>query len=261
MGSGAETVHEVVDLLNEQGAKVGLVKVRLYRPFDAKALVAALPASVQRIAVLDRTKEPGAAGEPLYQDVVTAFNEAFADGTITSIPRIVGGRYGLGSKEFNPGMAKAVFDNLAADQPKNHFTVGIIDDVTNSSLPWDDSFNNEPEGVHTAMFYGLGADGTVGANKNSIKIIGKATDNYAQGYFVYDSKKSGAQTVSHLRFSKKPIRSQYLIQQADFLAVHNFAFFDRFEMVPKLKKGGVLLINAPYTPDEVWDKLPREVQQ
>jgi len=261
MGSGAETVHEVVDILNAQGQKVGVVKVRLYRPFDAKALVAALPASVQRIAVLDRTKEPGAAGEPLYQDVVTAFNEAFADGTITSIPRIVGGRYGLGSKEFNPGMAKAVFDNLAADQPKNHFTVGIIDDVTNSSLPWDDSFNNEPEGVHTAMFYGLGADGTVGANKNSIKIIGKATDNYAQGYFVYDSKKSGAQTVSHLRFSKKPIRSQYLIQQADFLAVHNFAFFDRFEMVPKLKKGGVLLINAPYTPDEVWDKLPREVQQ
>ncbi|NLE51429.1 MAG: pyruvate:ferredoxin (flavodoxin) oxidoreductase [Chloroflexi bacterium] len=261
MGSGAETVHEVVDLLNEQGAKVGLVKVRLYRPFDAKALIAALPASVQSIAVLDRTKEPGSAGEPLYQDVVTAFNEAFTDGAITRIPRIVGGRYGLGSKEFNPGMAKSVFDNLVAPHPKNHFTVGIVDDVADTSLPWDDTFNNAPAGVHTAMFYGLGADGTVGANKNSIKIIGKATDNYAQGYFVYDSKKSGAQTVSHLRFSRKPIRSQYLIQQADFLAVHNFAFFDRFDMVSKVKQGGVVLMNAPYSPEEVWDKLPSEVQQ
>jgi pyruvate-ferredoxin/flavodoxin oxidoreductase len=261
MGSGAETVHEVVELLNEQGAKVGLVKVRLFRPFDARALVAALPASVGSIAVLDRTKEPGSAGEPLYQDVVTALNEAYADGTIGRLPRVVGGRYGLGSKEFNAGMAKAVFDNLAADRPKNHFTIGIIDDVTGSSLEWDDTFNNSPAGVHTAMFYGLGADGTVGANKNSIKIIGKATDNYAQGYFVYDSKKSGAQTVSHLRFSKKPIRSQYLIQQADFLAVHNFAFLDRFDIVSKLKRGGVLLINAPYASSEVWDRLPREVQQ
>lgn len=261
MGSGAETVHEVVDLLNEQGSKVGVVKVRLYRPFYGKALVAAIPPTVRAIAVLDRTKEPGAAGEPLYQDVITAFNEALADGTIERVPLIVGGRYGLGSKEFNAGMAKAVFDNLAADKPKNHFTVGIIDDVTHSSLEWDDAFNSDQPGVHTAMFYGLGADGTVGANKNSIKIIGQATDNYCQGYFVYDSKKSGAQTVSHLRFSKKPIRSQYLIHQADFLAVHNFAFLDRFDILPRLKPGGVLLINAPYSGSEVWDRLPREVQQ
>jgi len=261
MGSGAETVHEAVELLQEQGEKVGLVKVRLFRPFDSRALIAALPASVEAIAVLDRTKEPGSAGEPLYQDVVTALNEAYADGMIAYLPRIVGGRYGLGSKEFNAGMAKAVFDNLTADRPKNHFTIGIFDDVTGSSLEWDDTFNNSPAGVHTAMFYGLGADGTVGANKNSIKIIGQATDNYAQGYFVYDSKKSGAQTVSHLRFSKKPIRSQYLIQQADFLAVHNFAFLDRFDIVSRLKPGGVLLINAPYASDEVWDRLPREVQQ
>src|SRR5690606_39036438 len=170
MGSGAETVYEVVDLLSELSAKVGLVRARLYRPCDAKALIAALPASVQSIAVLDRTKEPGSAGEPLYQDVVTAFNEAFTDGAITRIPRIVGGRYGLGSKEFTPGMAKSVFDNLVAPHPKNHFTVGIVDDVADTSLPWDDTFNNAPAGVHTAMFYGLGADGTVGANKNSIKI-------------------------------------------------------------------------------------------
>ncbi|MBN1681781.1 MAG: pyruvate:ferredoxin (flavodoxin) oxidoreductase [Anaerolineae bacterium] len=261
MGSGAETVHEVVNYLNERGEKVGVIKVRLFRPFDARALVAALPDSVKAVAVLDRTKEPGSAGEPLYQDVLTAFNEAEAAGEIKKQPVIVGGRYGLGSKEFNPGMVKSVFDNLLAKNPKNHFTVGIIDDVTNTNLDWDDNFITEGKGVHRAMFWGLGADGTVGANKNSIKIIGKATENYAQGYFVYDSKRSGARTISHLRFSKNPIHSTYLIKSAGFVACHNFSFLERFDMLDALEPGGIFLLNSPYSAAEVWDHMPAQVQQ
>jgi pyruvate-ferredoxin/flavodoxin oxidoreductase len=263
MGSGADTMHEVVEYLNEQGEKVGLVKVRLYRPFDIAAFIKALPKTVKSIAVLDRTKEPGAAGEPLYLDVQNAIVETVADGRIKreDMPLVVGGRYGLGSREFNPGMARSVFDNLAAKQPKNHFTVGIVDDLTDTSLPWDDAFTTTTKGTHQALFYGLGGDGTVGANKNSIKIIGKATDYSAQGYFVYDSKKSGSLTISHLRFSPQPIRSTYLIDQAEFLAVHSFAFLERFEILNRLKPGGIFLLNSSYGPDEVWDQLPFEVQQ
>jgi len=261
MGSGAEVTHEAVDFLAERGEKVGVLKVRLYRPFDGAALLKALPASVKAIAVLDRTKEPGAAGEPLYQDVITAYAEALENGEIAQMPAIVGGRYGLSSKEFTPAMAKGVFDNLAAAKPKNHFTIGIKDDVSHTSLDYDPAFSTEGPEVHRAMFFGLGADGTVGANKNSIKIIGKATDNYAQGYFVYDSKKSGARTVSHLRFSPKPIRGSYLINQAQFVACHNFAFLEQFDMLTNLQEGGVFLLNSPYNAAEVWDRIPREVQQ
>ncbi len=261
MGSGAEVTHELVDYLTARGEKVGVLKVRLYRPFDGAALIKALPASVKAIATLDRTKEPGAAGEPLYQDVMTAYAEALENGEIGQMPSIVGGRYGLSSKDFTPAMAKAVFDNLAAGKPKNHFTVGINDDVTHTSLPFDPAFSTEGPEVHRALFYGLGADGTVGANKNSIKIIGTATDNYAQGYFVYDSKKSGARTVSHLRFSPKPIRGSYLISQAQFVACHNFAFLEQFDMLSSLQEGGVFLLNSPYSGAEVWDRIPREVQQ
>ncbi|HEY47106.1 MAG: pyruvate-flavodoxin oxidoreductase [Anaerolineae bacterium SM23_ 63] len=263
MGSGAETMHEVVDYMNGQGEKIGLVKVRLYRPFNGNALIEALPKTVQSIAVLDRTKEPGAAGEPLYLDVQNAIVEAVVDGRIdrSEMPLVVGGRYGLGSREFNPGMAKSVLDNLATEQPKNHFTVGIFDDLTNSNLPWDDTFSSSPEGEHRALFFGLGGDGTVGANKNSIKIIGKATDYSAQGYFVYDSKKSGSLTISHLRFSPKPIRSTYLIDQAKFLAVHSFHFLERIDILNHLRQGGTFLLNSSHPADEVWDHLPFEVQQ
>ena len=263
MGSGAETMHEVVEHLNAKGEKVGLIKVRLYRPFDGKALVAALPKTVSSIAVLDRTKEPGAEGEPLYLDIQNAIVEAVTDGRISrdDMPLVVGGRYGLGSREFNAGMAKSVFDNLAEKTPRNHFTVGIDDDLTNTNLPWDDNFSSLPEGVHQAMFYGLGGDGTVGANKNSIKIIGKATDNYAQGHFVYDSKKSGSMTISHLRFSPNPIRSTYLIRQVEFLACHAFQFLERVDIVNNLRPGGTFLLNSQFPADEVWDHLPLEVQQ
>ena len=263
MGSGADTMHEVVEFLNGQGENIGLIKVRLYRPFNGDALVKALPKSVRHIAVLDRTKEPGAQGEPLYLDVQNTISEAVVSGDIAESERpvVVGGRYGLGSREFNAGMAKSVLDNLAVKKPKNHFTVGIVDDVTNSSLEWDNAFTSEGEEVHRAMFYGLGADGTVGANKNSIKIIGKATDYYATGYFVYDSKRAGAMTISHLRFSPKPIRSTYLIQQAEFLACHAFHFLERYDMLKNLKEGGTFLLNSPFPADEVWDHLPAEVQQ
>jgi pyruvate-ferredoxin/flavodoxin oxidoreductase len=263
MGSGADTMHEVVEYLADQGEKVGLIKVRLYRPFDGQALLAALPKTVRKIAALDRTKEPGAAGEPLYLDVQNAISEAVAEGAIErqDMPIVVGGRYGLGSKEFNSGMAKSVLDNLSADKPKNHYTVGIYDDLSGTNLPWDNEFDSQPEGVHQAMFYGLGADGTVGANKNSIKIIGKATDFNAQGYFVYDSKKSGSMTISHLRFSPKPIRSTYLIRKAEFLACHSFNFLERYEMLDHLKQNGTFLLNSSYGPDEVWDNLPLEVQK
>jgi pyruvate-ferredoxin/flavodoxin oxidoreductase len=263
MGSGTDTMHEVVEYLSGQGEKVGLIKVRLYRPFDGKALIAALPKTVQKIAALDRTKEPGSAGEPLYLDIQNAISEAVVAGDIKvkDMPVVVGGRYGLGSKEFNPGMAKSVLDNLTDDKPENHFTVGIYDDLTETNLPWDNDFDSQSEGVHQAMFYGLGSDGTVGANKNSIKIIGKATDYYAQGYFVYDSKRAGAMTISHLRFSPKPIRSTYLIRKAEFLACHSFKFLERYEMLEHLTKDGTFLLNSPYPADEVWDMLPRPVQE
>jgi pyruvate-ferredoxin/flavodoxin oxidoreductase len=261
IGSAGETLHEVADYLLARGEKVGIVQVRLYRPFVSEAFVKALPQTVKKIAVLDRTKEPGSLGEPLYVDVQTALSEAFAEGKIEHMPLIVGGRYGLGSKEFDAGMAKAVFDNLLQDRPKNHFTIGINDDVTGSSLEWDPEFSSEPEGVRSAVFFGLGSDGTVGANKNTIKIIGKATDLYVQGYFVLDSKKSGSITTSHLRFSKQPIRSVYLVKQADFLACHQFSFLERYEMLNLLKPGGTFLLNSPYDASQVWDHLPREVQE
>jgi pyruvate-ferredoxin/flavodoxin oxidoreductase len=263
MGSGAETVHETVEFLAARGDKVGVLKVRLFRPFAIRAFLSVLPRSVRAIAVMDRTKEPGALGEPLYQDVVTALAEARAEGgsPFAAEPRVVGGRYGLSSKEFTPAMVQAVFDNLAQSRPKNHFTIGIVDDVTQTSLPYDERFDTEPADIATALFYGLGADGTVGANKNSIKIIGTETDLYVQGYFVYDSKKAGATTVSHLRTSPRPIRSAYLIQQARFVACHQFEFLDRIDVLEHAADGSVFLLNAPVGADEVWERLPREVQQ
>ncbi len=262
MGTGAEVVHETVDHLVSKGEKVGLIKVRLYRPFSIDAFMKALPKTVQKIAVLDRTKEPGSVGEPMYTDVQAAVQEALDKGTapFDKHPLIVGGRYGLGSKEFNPPMVKAVYDNLKEDKPKDHFTVGIKDDVTGTSLDPDYTFDIEGENFR-GLFYGLGADGTVGANKNSIKIIGENTENYAQGYFVYDSKKSGAITVSHLRFGKDLIRKPYLIRSAQFVACHNFSFLEKYDMLSPLIEGGTFLLNAPYGPDEVWDHMPREVQQ
>jgi len=263
MGSGGEAVHETVEYLNNKGEKLGVVKVRLYRPFDAKAFASAIPNTVKKIAVLDRTKEPGSIGEPLYEDVRTAIGEAMHKKWIEfkNMPVIVGGRYGLGSAEFTPAMVKAVFDNLDKDEPKNHFTVGIIDDVTNSSLEFDPEFTVEDDETYRAMFYGLGSDGTVGANKNSIKIIGELTDNFAQGYFVYDSKKAGAMTISHLRFGKKPIRRPYLISKAHFFACHNWSFLDKYDMLKNAQEGGVFLLNSPYGKDEVWEKLPAKVQK
>jgi len=262
MGSGCEAAHEAVEYLNRNGEKIGIVKVRLYRPFDSKRFVEALPATVRTIAVLDRTKEPGAAGEPLFQDCAAAIYEGLTNnwGRIKMLPRIVGGRYGLSSKEFTPAMVKAVFDNLKEKQPKNHFTVGINDDVSHTSLPVDPDFSTEPDNVIRALFYGLGADGTVGANKNSIKIIGEGTDNYAQGYFVYDSKKSGSMTVSHLRFGPEPIRSTYLVSRANFVACHLPAFLEKFDMVKTLVPGGTFLLNTPYSKDEIWSKLPTPLQ-
>jgi pyruvate-ferredoxin/flavodoxin oxidoreductase len=263
MGSGCETAEETVTALCAGGEKVGLLKVRLYRPFSVDSFVAALPASVRTIAVLDRTKEPGGAGEPLYQDVVTAISEAIVkDGSpFPRLPRIIGGRYGLGSKEFTPAMAKAVFDEMTKPAPKNHFSVGITDDVTFNSLAVDPDFNTEPDGQVRALFWGLGADGTVSANKNSIKIIGEETPNYAQGYFVYDSKKAGAMTVSHLRFGPEPIKSTYLIQRASFIAVHQFDFLNRYQVLDAAEDGATLLLNSPYEANEVWANLPRSVQE
>ncbi|MGO8796011.1 MAG: pyruvate:ferredoxin (flavodoxin) oxidoreductase [Candidatus Sulfotelmatobacter sp.] len=263
MGSGAEVAHEAVDALNARDEKLGVLKVRLYRPFSVKDFVEALPASVKKIAVLDRTKEPGAIGEPLYLDVVNALHEGIKKcyGKLKTIPSVVGGRYGLSSKEFTPAMVKAVYENLKADPPKEHFTIGIQDDVSHTSLSYDPEFSTEPENVVRAMFYGLGADGTVGANKNSIKIIGENTDNYAQGYFVYDSKKSGAMTVSHLRFGPQPIRSSYLVSKANFVACHQWIFLERYDMLSALVPGGTFLLNSPFDKDEVWDHLPRAVQE
>ncbi|HEX4955986.1 MAG TPA: pyruvate:ferredoxin (flavodoxin) oxidoreductase [Thermoanaerobaculia bacterium] len=262
MGSGAETAHETVEWLEQQGERVGLVKVRLYRPFDGNALLAALPRTVRSIAVLDRTKEPGAPGDPLFLDVVAALAEAQQEGQspFAHPPRVVAGRYGLSSKEFTPGMVRSVFRELGAARPRRHFTLGIIDDVTHSSLPWEEDFDLEAPEVVRSVFFGLGSDGTVGANKNTIKIIGEETDLFAQGYFVYDSKKAGAVTVSHLRFGPRPIRSSHLIRRADFVACHQPEFLDRFEMVELAVPGGTFLLNTPAGPEEVWDRLPREVQ-
>jgi pyruvate-ferredoxin/flavodoxin oxidoreductase len=267
MGSGAEVAHETIDHLNIQDEKVGLLKVRLYRPFPVQAFLDALPASVRKIAVLDRTKESGAIGEPLYLDVISALQQGVQPGRSSRkvSPLVVGGRYGLSSKEFTPAMVKAVYDNLKADQldhqTKDHFTIGIHDDVSHTSLTYDTAFSTEPDNVVRAMFYGLGADGTVGANKNSIKIIGENTDNYAQGYFVYDSKKSGAVTISHLRFGPQPIRSSYLVSSANFVACHQWIFLERYDMLSSLVPGGTFLLNSPFGADEVWGRLPRTVQE
>ncbi len=256
MGSGAGAVEETVEALCGAGEKVGLVKIRLYRPFSVEHFVKTLPGSVKTVIVLDRTKEPGSAGEPLYLDVVAALQES--DGPR---PRVLCGRYGLASKEFTPGMVRAVLDNAKAQRPRNHFTIGIHDDVTHTSLDYDPDYSVEPADGVRAVFYGLGSDGTVGANKNSIKIIGDGTDLHVQGYFVYDSKKSGSVTVSHLRFGPRPIRSTYLVRRATFVACHQFSFLDRMDVLGVAEPGGVFLLNSPFGPDEVWEKLPRPVQE
>jgi len=263
MGSGAEAVHETVDYLNAHGAKVGVLKVRLYRPFAMQAFIEALPASVQAIAVLDRTKEPGSPAEPLYLDCVSALYEGLNNGwgTLRQMPVVIGGRYGLSSKEFTPAMVSAIYAELVKAKPKNHFTIGIEDDVSYTSLPFDPAFSIEPDSMVRAVFYGLGSDGTVGANKNSIKIIGENTPNYAQGYFVYDSKKSGSVTVSHLRFGPHPIRSTYLVSQANFVACHQFNFLERIDMLETAQPNGVFLLNSVFPAETVWEHLPRQVQQ
>ncbi len=260
MGSGVGAAEEAVEALQARGEKVGILKVRLFRPFDVDSFLAALPKTVKSIAVLDRTKEPGAIGEPLYQDILSVYAERISSGAATTMPRVIGGRYGLSSKEFTPAMVKAVFDELARPEMKNHFTVGINDDVSHTSLAYDPDFSTEDPRTVRALFYGLGSDGTVGANKNSIKIIGKGTDSWVQGYFVYDSKKAGSVTVSHLRFGPNPIRSTYLISKANFVACHQSQFLNRIDMLSAADEGATFLLNAPHGPNEVWDHLPREVQ-
>ncbi len=263
MGSGAEAAQETAEFLAASGEKVGVLKVRLYRPFSVKAFIDAIPKSAKSIAVLDRTKEAGGPGEPLYLDVVTALMETASKGALpfNSMPKVSGGRYGLSSKEFTPGMVKGVFDELLNEMPKNHFTIGINDDIGHTSLTYDPDFSINEDTVFRSMFYGLGSDGTVGANKNSIKIIGEETDYNAQGYFVYDSKKSGSMTVSHLRFGKNPIHSTYLVNKANFLACHRFVFLETQDILKHAERGATFLLNAPYTADEVWDKIPRDIQQ
>lgn len=261
MGSGAETVEEAIEYLNAHGAKLGVLKVHLYRPFPTESFLKALPKTVKTVSVLDRTKESGSLGEPLYLDVVTALSQAFSNGKLASLPKIYGGRYGLSSKEFTPAMAKAVFDNAVSAAPINGFTVGINDDLTHKSLAYDTKFDVEPDDVVRAVFFGLGADGTVGANKNSIKIIAEDAGKYGQGYFVYDSRKSGSMTTSHLRFSDNPIRSAYLITSADFVACHQFQFMNKVDILRIAKDGATFLLNAPYKADEVWNHLPIEVQE
>ena len=259
MGSGAETVQQTIDALPKSG--FGMINVRLYRPFSNEHLLAAIPASAKRLAVLDRTKEIGASGEPLYQDVITALAEAVSEGLRPEMPKLIGGRYGLSSKEFTPAMVKAVFDELGKDHPKNHFTLGIKDDVTHTSLDYDPEFQIEGDDATRALFFGLGSDGTVGANKNSIKIIGESTDLYCQGYFVYDSKKSGSRTVSHLRFGPEPIHAPYLIQSANFIACHKFDQINKIEILQNAANGAVFLLDSPYAADKVWDELPEPVQR
>jgi len=263
MGSGADTAEETAEYLAKQGEKVGVTKVHLFRPFSVEHFIKAIPATAKSIAVLDRTKESGAIGEPLYEDVRTAIGEAMGNHTapFKNWPIVVGGRYGLGSYEFTPAMVKAVFDNLKLEHPKNHFTIGIDDDVSFTSLPYDEKFHLPGDGIIQCLFYGLGSDGTVGANKNSIKIIGDETENCAQGYFVYDSRKAGTYTISHLRFGPKQIKKPYLITKADFLACHKFSFIERIDILSNIKDGGTFLLNSPYSADEVWDNLPIEVQK
>ena len=261
MGSGAETVRETAAALASRGEKVGTLQVRLFRPFSAEAFLDALPQNVRAIAVIEQTKEPGAPGEPLYLDVIACLSRAAGPGKRRAMPVVVGGRYGLSSKDFNPAMAKAVFDELARPEPKNGFTVGIVDDVAYTSLAFDSGFRIEAPDVVEAVFYGLGADGTVGANKNSVKIIAEDAGLYAQGYFVYDSHKSGAQTVSHLRFGPRPIRAPYLIREASFVACHQFHFVERLDVLRLVAAGAIFLLNSPYGPDEVWSHLPRSMQK
>ena len=261
MGSGGETVSETMQALNAAGEKTGVIQVRLYRPFSLDHLLKVLPASVKSIAILDRTKESGAAGEPMYQDILSTLVDAIQQGKLEKLPRLIGGRYGLSSKEFTPAMVKAVYDELKKDKPKNGFTVGINDDVTHLSLSYDPAYKLDESAWRQGLFFGLGADGTVGANKNTIKIIGENTDLYGQGYFVYDSKKSGARTVSHLRFGPKPIRAPYLISKADFIACHQFNFTEKVEMLAFASDGATFLLNSPYSKDEVWDKLTGQVQK
>ncbi|MDX8404685.1 MAG: pyruvate:ferredoxin (flavodoxin) oxidoreductase, partial [Mariprofundus sp.] len=265
MGSGTETVAETIKVLNNApewvGAKLGVINVRLFRPFSRQHLIAALPESVKKIAVLDRTKEPGAYGEPLYQDVMASLSESVMIGELAALPRVVGGRYGLSSKEFTPAMVKGVFEELAKETPKNSFTIGINDDVTHTSIAYDRSFNIEAAGVTRALFYGLGSDGTVSANKNSIKIIGENTPLHCQGYFVYDSKKAGSQTVSHLRFGADPIRAPYLVDSANFIACHKASFITQVDMLDKAAPNAVFLLNSPTPAARVWDELPQPAQQ
>ncbi len=263
MASGAEAAHEAVEYLNEAGEKVGLVKVRLFRPFDGKRFIETLPATTKYIVTLDRTKEPGAVGEPLYQDIIAVLAEhaAQSGNRFAAPPCVIGGRYGLSSKEFTPAMVKGVFDEMLKDNPKNHFAVGVLDDVTGNSIDYDPKFTTEDQEAVRAIFFGLGADGTVGANKNTIKIIGEETDDFTQGYFVYDSRKAGSITVSHLRFGKHPIRSTYLVQEANFIACHQQQFIDKYEMLSRAVPGATFLLNTQKPADKVWDTLPREVQQ
>jgi pyruvate-ferredoxin/flavodoxin oxidoreductase len=261
MGSGGQTAGETVDYLAGRGERVGVLQVRLYRPFPTQALLDALPPSVRRIAVLDRTKEPGSNGEPLFLDVVTALAEAHADGDLAVMPRVIGGRYGLSSKEFTPGMVAGVLEELARERPRRRFTVGITDDVSGTSVPYEDSLDIEPPGTVRAVFFGLGSDGTVGANKNTIKILGADEHLHAQGYFVYDSKKSGSQTVSHLRFGPQPIRAPYLVRQASFVGCHHFGLLDRVDVLGRAAPGATLLLDCPHPADDVWDALPRPVQE
>lgn len=265
MGSGAEAVEETVEaMMTRENAKVGVLKMRLFRPFPAAELVKALPATVRKIAVLDRTKEPGSQGEPLHQDIIQALFDAQANGTLpftNGMPKVVGGRYGLSSKEFTPAMVKGVYDNLALDTPKNHFTIGINDDVLGTSLPYDEDYSTEADDVTRAMFFGLGSDGTVGANKDAIKIIGQHTNLYVQGYFVYDSKKSGSSTISHLRFGPRPIKSTYLITKANFLALHQPSLLDLFDFLKNAANGATFLMNSPHPADKLWDTLPARMQQ
>ena len=263
MGSGAETVHETVEYLQGKGEKIGVIKVRLFRPFSIAHFIAVLPESVTSIAVLDRTKEPGSVGEPLYQDILTALSEAHNEGSLRlkHFPKVIGGRYGLSSKEFTPAMVKRVFDELKQENQKQHFTIGIIDDVTHMSLEWDPDFIIENDATFRGVFYGLGSDGTVGANKNTIKIIGEETENEVQGYFVYDSKKSGSMTVSHLRISQLPIHSTYLIQKANFIACHQAVFLEKFDILLTAERGASFLLNSPHKKEEVWHRLPRRIQR
>jgi pyruvate-ferredoxin/flavodoxin oxidoreductase len=260
MGSGVEALQAAADHLNATGQRVGVISIRLFQPFPVEAFLKALPPTVRTLGVLDRTKEPGAVGEPLFMSVLSALSRAEHP---TAVPpsRVFGGRYGLGSKEFTPAMAEAVFTHLNAARPKHGFTIGIHDDVTHTSLAFDPAFSIEDPATVRAIFYGLGADGTVGANKNSIKIIGEETDNHAQGYFVYDSKKSGSLTVSHLRFGPRPIRAPYLISRATFVACHQFSFLDRLDVLREAEPGAVFLLNSPYGPEKVWDHLPRTAQR